>query len=224
MPADIKLEIPHVWFDIIGRVIPGAFLIVGLGAEGCFPGIAAEFKHYMLGTTTTISVITFLGFIAAAFTVGFLLAPLGGLLDCLWDRCCPLRLDPKKFSPASIKILKDEFQVSDEDVKADQNKKISLARLTALHNLWTYPAALPIALLASKRDAEKLASGSLVGAGLLLMLFSCGIDSHERCAVRVLLLLVIAMSVCVHHHYRRRVVETSLDALAEIRRQHEERI
>ncbi|HTW57009.1 MAG TPA: hypothetical protein VMD99_02640 [Terriglobales bacterium] len=33
MDVKLNVDVPHVWYDLIGRVIPGAFLIVGLGAE-----------------------------------------------------------------------------------------------------------------------------------------------------------------------------------------------
>jgi hypothetical protein len=226
MTADLKVEIPHVWFDIIGRVIPGAFLIVGLGAEGYFPD---SIKRCIFDPSVPTLTLTFilLVYISAAFTAGFLLGPLGCILDCAWNKRRPLRLE--EFSGDTIKLLEDEFKVSKEESIDRQNQNIWRARLTAVHILWTRPTALSAAALVSKRDAEKLASSSLAWAGLVLMggwvavwTLSCfGIGPHEPFAVRVMVLavlsVVVVMSLFAYDHYRKRVVETPLDALAEIR-------
>jgi hypothetical protein len=209
MPADIKVEIPHVWFDLIGRVIPGAFLIVGLSAvalrsQGC-RAIACRFGCHFFETKATIQVIAFVGFIAAAFTAGFLLASLGCIFDRIWDRFCPL--DPKKFGPAARKLLDREFK----------GEKLSLVRSTALHILWIHPSALPLALLASKRDAEKQASGSFVWAAVFVYAELLLIDPHDWWRGLLGFLFIVALSFSAYCHYRKRVVETPLDGLAEIR-------
>jgi hypothetical protein len=223
MAADIKFnaELPHAWFDLIGRFIPGVLLVVGLGAVGCFPGITSVLKYYLFDGTTTVQVATLSGLIVAAFLAGFLLSPLCGFLDRIWDRCQPLTLDEKNFVLRTMKLLEGEFKVAKEDTKDDQNRKIMRARLSALHILWAYPETMPLAALASNRDAEKLMAGSLAWASFILYA-ALLITVRARFSVHILLLLTIALSLLAYCHYRKRAVQTPLDGLAEFRRKREE--
>ena len=96
-----------------------------------------------------------------------------------------------------------------------------MARLIALHILWTHPEALPIAQLASKRDAEKQMAGSLAWASSILCLRLLYAKPRADYAVYVLWLLLPTIALCLwaYSHYRLRVVQTPLEGLAEIRRQ-----
>jgi hypothetical protein len=193
MTADVKFnaEIPHIWFDIIARVIPGLFLIMGLGADGCFPSVTDRVQYYLFCTSTVIQLAILSAFIAASFMVGFLIAPLSDLIDRFWNRLCPL----------------------DEQT-----------RVAGLHTLWTHPEGERIASLASKRDAEKQASGSLAWTGFVVWLgLFCTHHPYGIVRIHVLLWFVIILSLRVNYHYRKRAWETVRDGLEEIRRNREER-
>src|SRR6266478_4249041 len=69
--------IPHSWFDILGRIVPGAFLLVGLFSEDR-PQSLTSFLHKFAADfpLTTHSVGFFLLFSAASFFVGHFLGVL----------------------------------------------------------------------------------------------------------------------------------------------------
>ncbi len=77
VPKQISGMIPHFWFDILGRIVPGAFLLVGLFSEDWHQSLTS-FLHKFAADfpLTTHSVGFFLLFSAASFFVGHFLGVL----------------------------------------------------------------------------------------------------------------------------------------------------
>jgi hypothetical protein len=68
MSDDTKLQIvsqqiPHVWFDIIGRVVPGAFLLWGLVEAGYFQFVEPRIKEFVTRGSFVEPVVVSLVFI-----------------------------------------------------------------------------------------------------------------------------------------------------------------
>jgi hypothetical protein len=74
VPKQIGGVIPHFWFDILGRIVPGAFLLVGLFSEDWQQSLTS-FVHKFAADfpLTSSSVGFFLLFSAASFFVGHFL-------------------------------------------------------------------------------------------------------------------------------------------------------
>ncbi len=212
----VSQQIPQVWYDIIGRIIRGAFLIGGALALGDLSILICTFKKYILHGSIIGQTIGLLVLVGTAFIVGFLLSSLSSALDRIWDYLSPFKLE--EFTGATGVILRAECGViEDSDPSFDsiqQSRDIRRARNALLHILWTYPAALPIAQLTSKRDAEKMAAGSLAIASLTLIV----LHRHSPWGVLLFLMAIIILSLIAYDHFRKRCLETPLDVIADVRR------
>ena len=219
MEVRLNAEVPHIWYDIIGRIIPGGFLLIGLTSvflRHQITGVAChllQFGASVIGITAGLALLIL---IPAAYAAGFLLGSINHILDLGWRHCWPLKLD--EFSPGSKALLSRELGVVDKGNGAKVDRQISRAHTAALHILWTHSEALPAASLGSKRDAEKLASGSLAWAALFTWVGALIGGEHLPLVAHAFFLIFIVLSLRARGHYRRRGPETSLDALAEVRR------
>ena len=89
------------------------------------------------------------------------------------------------------------------------------ARDWCLLFLWTKPAGLQIAMLASKRDSEALLSRSIAMAGIVLLILNC-FPGHRSCWRAAAFLIIIALGLSSYRHYRRRSFETPLHGIASL--------
>jgi hypothetical protein len=186
-------QVPHVWYDIIGRVIPGAFLLGGVvEARRCYFAthwLRRSIRHDSIAVLTIFLFV----FISFAFVVGFLLAAANPLVDYLWSRCKPFRL--RQFNNATQQFLGREFGICPYSESREQNEDIGKARDAILHLLWTYPAGTPVAQLTSKRDAEKLASSSFCVAGLIL--FAINTWCTGQCSWQICLSVLLGLAFLI---------------------------
>lgn len=199
----VSEKIPHSWFDVIGRIVPGAFLLAGILEILLKPIFMITCTRLLNQTATVLTTVTVVGltlYIAAAYVTGFLLAPLSFLViewttDLLWpikDECIPTS-------------VKDLAQAILGEVDARRIRDF------CGNFIWTHPEAAQIAIITSKRDAETLASRSLAVAGLGLAVANAihGYWCH------VFVLILIAGAGCLSfRHYRRRSFDARFDATA----------
>jgi hypothetical protein len=197
-------RVPHLWYDIIGRVIPGAFLLGGLFDASVFAGKMNRFRCYfkpdsIVGLTVGLSV-----FIGLAFTAGFLLGAAAGLLEGFWSALRPFNLDQDLFKAIPKDILKEygvealsNEPADDPKIKCERSRQIVRAGSAILHILWTHPEGVAIAELTSKRDAEKLASSSLAFAALILLAINISTGKCRQLPCYFVITLVLVLLVVI---------------------------
>ena len=154
----VSEKIPHFWFDVIGRIIPGVFLLAGLAEMHSKSELAFDLTVLVTQSATVVVVGLFL-FIAAAYIAGFLLASLSFwtveyLTDCV--------------KPFQIKEIPDSVKEYAKRLRGSQPENARRIRDFCGNLIWTRPEALQIAVITSKRDAETLASRSLALSALCL--------------------------------------------------------
>lgn len=203
----VSEKIPHFWFDVIGRMVPGAFLLAGMLEMRSTPLLGIDVTT-LLKQSGTALVIALLLSVAAAYLVGFLLGAVSyWVIEWTTDSCKPIKLENipprvRHFAEASLGQV-DARRIRD----------------FCGNFIWTHPEAVQIAVITSKRDAETLASRSVALAALCLA-------ATNGCRGRwghVLVLLLIFGAACLSFgHYHRRSFDTRFDATAALLRRTDE--
>jgi len=203
----IAQRIPHSWFDAIGRIIPGAFLLGGVFDAGYSSPLVSQFSGYLLRYSLFGPAVGLLVFATAAWITGFLLATLSYLVDCVSGCLWPFRW--KDIPEPMQKVMKSQFTPR---LSEREHQQILRARDCLLHLLWTRPEGLQIAMLASKRDAEALVSRSVAVAAVLLVFLNKYLSGRWR--GWPVFVVTAMLGLWSYSYYRRRSLETPLDAIA----------
>jgi hypothetical protein len=226
VPKQISSVIPHFWFDILGRIIPGAFLLVGLFSEDWHTSLTS-FVHRFAADfpLTSDSVGFFLLFSAASFFVGHFLGVLSYYFIAwpvafLW----PVKRNsvPKASELPIPEVLKRSISAASETPPSThsplafwrhqrilEHKQIAKESETLAHWLWIRSPEL--AALPSRWAADALGGSSvaLVSAVLLALKWSCISTS-----VKTLLILLFFCGVKTHHYYKNKAITRSFDFCA----------
>ena len=214
-------RIPHFWFDAIGRIVPGAFLLTGLLGEYYGDQLVSNFKSSqftilkaLLADSAVLLLVGLFSFIVAAYLTGFLLGSLSyWCVEWVFDRFWPFNMNDV---PQSIhELLKRRGKLPCGSNKRALHRQIVRARNFCGNFLWTQPKALQIALLISRWDAEALASRSIALAAMGLLAWDMTFHGKRWLSLsRALLLLTLVAAITSFRHYRRRSLDTRFDAAA----------
>lgn len=203
----VTQQVPHLWYDLIGRVVPGGFLLAGI-AQGVYASpygcIWSQDIHrfFELGAAVTLPALA-----TAAWIAGFVLAQISyylverglfALFDSHLAKVPPIPPPVQEFLPSYLTCDRMKFDF-------------------CFNYLWTQPRGGAIVVLASKRDAEVLASRSLAAAALMLAaldrLLSCR-PGHTW--IYIVYGVVTFFSLTSYSHYQARVRQTRFDGVVSL--------
>lgn len=208
-----------LWFDILGRVVPGAFLLVGLFLEDWQKSLT-ELVHKFAADfpLTSQSVGFFLLFTSASFFVGHFLGALsylvpGLILDFLWPikgsaqlpANVQLPLPPK----SHIESISGENGPAEKHrwgswpwLKSRNQKQKSLTKRNDILAHWLWTRNPQLAALMSRWGADALAGRSVALASAALLLAKW---PHLSTNVTWLLAVLSFCGIRTYMHYRNKV-------------------
>ncbi len=199
--------IPHFYYDLLGRILPGAYLMGGLlgilwnrpelqSARGQLPKVDFSKPD---GSLLLLLTVGSLIFISSAYLVGFIFGALSYFVERIWGYLSPMKLDKLLESSGVSKgqedqlkeMFKDQFHFDLDDVDGKQdgggNSKVSpskrLTETSSLCSYYVWAHAPNLGTMTSRWDAENLASRSVFAASLILTL-SRLIQMAARCFYR----------------------------------------
>ncbi len=229
IPKQVSGTIPHFWFDILGRIVPGAFLLVGLFSEDWHQSLTS-FVHKFAADfpLTTHSVGFFLLFSGASFFVGHFLGVLSYyLIDrpvaFLWpveeeSVCSPEKLPLPEMLKACMKSFTSESGKSSRSSGSEEpgasaapvtskmdrfRKHKMLAKQSEAIAHWLWIRSPDLAIIISRWTAEALGGRSVALVSLILLI------SKWRCLslpIRASLLILFFCGIATHCHYRNRSI------------------
>lgn len=220
VPKQVSGMIPHFWFDILGRIVPGGFLLVGLFSEDWHKSLT-EFVHKFAADfpLTTHSVGFFLLFSATSFFVGNFL---GVLSYYFIDRPVAFFWPIKRGSvgtpdelpiPEMLKTWLKGFESKTSMSEAnDGASEASRYERMRKHDLvvrqsdalghWLWIRCPELAVLVSRWGADSLAGRSVAVASAILLVIKWPLLSWT---IRIFLLILLLCGVSTYHYYRNKV-------------------
>jgi hypothetical protein len=203
----IAQHIPHLWFDIIGRIIPGAFLLGGV-VEATYATCGHDALKAYIGQFSRLGLgAGVLAFTVGAWITGFLLSQIShplfkyGWLAVRWIK-----------KPSTVSLPSSIVKFLPPHLKSESEKTDF-----CFHYLWTRSRGGPIVTLASKRDAEALASKSLSTGALMLVLFNFyPFGTYRSGGVYLFYAVVALLGLRASNHYERRKIQTRLDGIVSL--------
>jgi hypothetical protein len=214
--STFRPHIPFLFYDVIGRMMPGSYLI--LGAVLCWPafiqgavcflkdshalGMSGGLAAVLIGT----GLILF-GFISSFF--GFLLAPLSYLVveQWLWRRSPLNDSDLVKFlGIESASSLNERFKRQ----FGSERSKNSLNRSSFLCAYYVWQTATALGEMQGRFDSDLLASQSFVLVSLFLFLVLLieairGISTYVLVLLIAVILIGTASLLAFGYHRKKRV-------------------
>jgi hypothetical protein len=193
MPDEIEVPklsewsgiIPHFHYDVMGRIVPGAYLLIGAFWLLALDGIVAPIKLSLSATSVVLLLVS-------AYALGFIMGPLSHFL---FNWLCHFRETdiPAYARPA---FAGDDFK----GLTAQQKSEL------AFYTLWL--CAPQLAIMCSRWDAEAFAARQFGTATLLLalrmgyMMIVGPPTDHPRLLLSVTMLMV---AMCAYQfRYSRR--------------------
>lgn len=204
--------IPHFWYDIIGQIVPGSYLIVGLYWLGFRSAAVGTFTQEYLTTNLTkdSGEIRFLPllvvFALSAYFIGGVLGPFS-----FWSVQRPLRRFDPKIPVATLTTLKPVFgEMTEGDVEAARRRCTWVA----------WRRAPELAIIFSRWDAMAFAARSTALSSLLLVGYA--LYAHwfgpEKLPVPVagilVLLAILVGSMISFKHFRECAIISRFEILA----------
>lgn len=179
--------IPHFFYDLIGRILPGAYLIVGLliilwqqnGISNSVPKYLIEPDVLEKATGLLILLLTvgLLLFLASAYLVGFLLGAVSYYVERLWNSWKPMTLDQLlgsfDFSERIKAGLKDAFRrqfLFDLEAPDSRSSFREMTETSTLCSYYVWAKNPNLGYMTSRWDAEALASRSVLVVSLALFI------------------------------------------------------
>lgn len=215
VPKQVSGMIPHFWFDILGRIVPGGFLLVGLFSEDWHKSLT-EFVHRFAADfpLTTHTVGFFLLFSAASFFVGHFL---GVLSYYFIDRPIAFFSPIKRESvgtpdelpiPEMLKTCLKGFEsetsksASEESRYQRMRKHDLVVRQSDALGHWLWIRSPELAVLISRWASDSLAGRSVAVASGILLVIKWPLLSWS---IRIFLFILLLCGVSTYHYYRNKV-------------------
>jgi len=221
VPKQIGGAIPHFWFDVLGRIVPGAFLLVGLFSEDWQQSLTS-FVHKFAADfpLTTHSVGFFLLFSAASFFVGHFLGILSYYFIAwpvafLWPITERSVQPPRELPiPNVLKNCLERFMSESEKSAGKHSKAYQLlafwdysrirthkviAKQSEALAHWLWIRGPELAILVSRWAADSLAGRSVAIASVILLTSKWHGTSWQ---IKSSLLILFLCGVMTHYHYR----------------------
>lgn len=209
VPKQIAGVIPHFWFDVLGRIVPGAFLLVGLFSEDWQQSLTS-FVHTFAKDfpLTSHSVGFFLLFSAASFFVGHFLGVLSHYFIAwpvafLWPIKKGSVQSPNDLPiPQMLKNCMESFMCDTKDTSGKhagvRTHKIIARQSEALAH-WLWIRGPELAILVSRWAADSLAGRSVALASVILLASKWHGTNWQ---IKVFLVILFFCGVMTHYHYR----------------------
>ncbi len=216
----VVTNIPFLFYDVIGRMFPGGFLILGtiLSSQRFLPFYyfdcmlkQTEHSEMSLGVASLFVGLGFLLFAATSTFLGFILAALSNLLieRQIWKRLWPLNLNglSKFLGLENIKFLKSQFQVQ----FGSEPKDDSLNESSFLCAYYGWKVSPTLGAMQGRWDSDLLAAQSFVLVTLILILVSIaegvsvGFDLYSKVWLIVLTLILWGSCLAFNYHRKKRV-------------------
>jgi hypothetical protein len=221
--------IPHFYFDVIGRILPGAFFIIGLAILLLPASGLDEFKRSLLppgkeesGTYLIFAAtVTLFGIALFSYIVGSLL---GSVSYIPFEKCrtmdrrsvfCDVRGKLSKDLPHPIEEvigqrLKKYFGVDFFEAETGEHGMLKHESLSGLSKLCTYyvwQKNVNLGQMTTRWDAENLGNRSVMfGAGVLALVRAVQLlRCHDRHYIFLGMMVSIAVSAFYHYKYLRRI-------------------
>lgn len=217
-PVGVAGLVPHFFFDLIGRILPGAFVIIATWvifrpnrASDVVGKIWASFFNSPkdAGPSAAMGLLLFLALIAASYFVGLYMGSLSHFFieRIIWKRKWPWSLDqipsPFKVDPGTMEIRYCGMSWYSFNGPSTEPYEVveTLARICGMF-LWAANPA--VGGVTSRWDAEALASRSVALAALVLTVVS--LSKCNLCGALVMGLIGVGALMTYHHVRRRHVV------------------
>lgn len=199
--------IPNFWFDLIGRVVPGSYLIFGLFALGWDAAPANWVRKYLAEYETVGPAVGLVLFLLAAYFAGLLLGALGhGPAQWLVLRWRQLNLN--LLSASTRDMLRRRFIPCETSKIAYGSKQVRNARDYCSLFIWNRKPEL--AVLFSRWDAEALAGSSIAWTSLLLFVI-CVFRKNWNSLTIVLLALIFLGGALQCWHSSRKAIDARME-------------
>jgi hypothetical protein len=169
--------IPHFFFDAIGRIVPGSFLIAGWLFEGWNAPSLSSLKAYIEKFNVSGPAVAFMVCLVASFIIGFLLGAVSFIVEKIWSWLRPWR-------PAALRKrytgIDGKFSRLEETLReklglafpSGERDHQSIHELSWLCAYYVWGANTNLGVLTSRWDAESLASRSLFVSSLGLATYA----------------------------------------------------
>lgn len=157
--------IPNFWFDLIGRIVPGSYMLFGLFLIGWDVEPLKRTWEYLGRYTTVGPPVAFLLFLLAAYFIGLLLGALG--YRSIRNRVLKGRIFSPKDFPENVNTMLKRYGIN-SDVEYN-SRKVRNVRDYCSYFIWDKNPAL--AVLFSRADAEALAGSAIALASVFLFAF-----------------------------------------------------
>jgi hypothetical protein len=179
--------IPHFFYDLIGRILPGAYLVVGvliiLWPQDEFRRSVPTFLmepdvlEKATGLLVFLLTVGLLLFLASAYLVGFLLGAVSYYVERIWSSCKPITLDQMLVSfgvseriKTGLKVaFKRQFLFDLEDSDSGSSFK-EMTETSTLCSYYVWAKNPNLGYMTSRWDAEALASRSVLVVSLSLFI------------------------------------------------------
>jgi hypothetical protein len=171
--------IPHFFFDAIGRIVPGGFLIISFFVENGKRPIFDLLKDYLDKYSIAGPAVALVLFLIVSFTVGFLLGSISyWVVEVPWNFFVPWTLkgvrkrydgDPDKETRLE-KLLISQFGFSFPTGEQEQQGE-KIRQLSWLCAYFVWGANTDLGVMTSRWDAEALAARSLLLASMCLAVY-----------------------------------------------------
>ena len=157
--------IPNVWFDLIGRIVPGSYLILGLLYVARHIRAVEALRTYMNQPSLAAPAIGLLMFTGAAYTSGFLLGHASHpLIDSLLAR--PWRVKARDIDPNVTAALSARYT----NWAAGRESEALVRRARDLCSYYIWNKNPTLAVIFGRWDSEALASESICTASIALFI------------------------------------------------------
>ncbi len=215
----VGVDIPYLFYDIIARIAPGAFLVVGVVLslkDGALALKAWSFFESSKACELSVGLVTLVvgaGVLIAAGVfsfLGFLLASLSNVVveQGMWH-WWPLSIAglARFIGAESIASLVGQFRT---EFGCDFDDK-SLNRASFLCSYYIWKMDPNLGAMTGRLDAELLASQSMVLVSLVLAVVAAvkgviiGFTPYLEIWLAVLILILISASLTFEYHRKKRV-------------------
>lgn len=179
-PSRTEVGIPYFFYDVIGRILPGGFLVFGviLSWKGLkfFNDIWNEVKQFHsieTGAATLVLGVGVLLFVNVSSLAGSMLASLAHeSVGKFWERRRPLNLAGLNtfLGAAVLPLLQEQFKSQfHSDLTDNQGNLKGASNLCTYHLLKVAPK---LGVISARHDAESLGAQSMVFSIVILIAIS----------------------------------------------------
>jgi hypothetical protein len=204
-PERTDIKIPFFFYDIIGRILPGSFLILGtiitFRGHTIFSWIAKKAEGEIkieTGVAALVLGVVVILFVGSSALVGMMLASVAHvILGWVWSRIHKLNFANmlKFLNTGDVPAFREHFERHFGNIDLEDPKQFKGASI--LCSYYVFCASQGLGTLAARHDAEALSAQSVVLASFILAMTTLTRLSHKDEVVFLHGWLVVLGSVFV---------------------------